>query len=386
MEGNSDSSLDFPLYTALFPDISVIPQGSCEEVQKAVLGLRGTSDRHDVGAFGLIDRDNRKGEDVKRLEKKGVFALEVYSVEALYYCSDAIAAVADQQAEIRGEDSAQLIESAKKESIKVLKDHAEEMAAKRCMRQIQELTLSKIPNSESIKDNSTQSFCITIDSELYSKELAYFYKLAAAENLDKLIARYPVRQSCALEKIATSLKCKNKTDYEKIVINLIRHDEGLQVLQPLSETVQKHLPNGRIEKPELIRIYHCHGKTTGKNISSLCLSILIGIRLWSLFMAGTGYSRTERSRGRPLLGTPKMTNEGLSIARLIPLATRSRKWRSVALTNRPFVCCSRAEHPRLVVSVNSRAKHTKSLIRDAHPETGVQNDCAIMRKIAPFFL
>ena len=134
VEGTPTSSLDFPLYTALFPGISVVPKGSCEDVQKAVLGLRDSQELHHVEAFGLIDRDNRKDEDVKRLEEKGVFALEVYSVEALYYCSDAIAAVAYEQARLRGEDSTQLIESAKEESIKVLKDHAEEMAAKRCAR------------------------------------------------------------------------------------------------------------------------------------------------------------------------------------------------------------------------------------------------------------
>ena len=252
VEGNSDNSLDFSLYTALFPDISVIPKGGCEEVQKAILGLRESSDLHDVEAFGLIDRDNRKDEDIKRLEEKGVFALEMYSVEALYYCSDAIAAVAYEQARLRGEeDGTQLIESAKKESIKVLKDHAEEMAAKRCQQQIQELILSKIPNWESIKDNSIQSFCIPIDSQFYSKELAHFNKLAAEENLDKLIARYPVRQSCALETIATSLKCKNKTDYEKIVITLIRRDEDLaeklkKRIGPLSSRLNQ------IENPETI--------------------------------------------------------------------------------------------------------------------------------------
>ena len=251
VEGDSDNSLDFPLYTALFPDISVIPKGGCEEVQKAVFGLRETSGRHDVEAFGLIDRDNRKDEDVKRLEEKGVLALEVYSVEALYYCSDAIAAVAYEQARLRDEESTQLIESAKKKSIKVLKDHAEEMAAKRCERQIQELILSKIPNWKSIKDNSPQSFCISIDTQLYSEELNRFNELVDEGNLDQLIARYSVRQSCALETIATSLKCKNRTDYEKIVINLIRRDEGLagklkKHIGPLSSKLDQ------IENPETI--------------------------------------------------------------------------------------------------------------------------------------
>ena len=240
VEGDSYNSLDFPLYTALFPDISVIPKGSCEEVQKAVLGLKGSSDIHDVEAFGLIDRDDRPDENVEKLVENGIFALEVYSAEALYYCSDAIAAVADEQAGIRGEDKIKLIESAKKEAIEVLKDHAEEMAAKRCIREIQELALSKIPNWKSIKDDSIQPFCISIDSQPYSEELTRFNKLVDEENLDQLIARYPVRQSCALETIARSLVCKNRTDYERIVINLIRRDNELaeklkKRIGPLSE-------------------------------------------------------------------------------------------------------------------------------------------------------
>ena len=95
---------DFSLYTALFPELSVVPKESCEEVQKAVLGWRGSQGIHPVHVeiFGLIDRDNRTEEDVEELAEKGVFALEVYSVEALYYCSDAIAAVAHRQADSLG--------------------------------------------------------------------------------------------------------------------------------------------------------------------------------------------------------------------------------------------------------------------------------------------
>ena len=46
---------------------------------------------HHVEAFGLIDRDGRTDDDVMRLAEKHVFALDMCSVEALYYCSDAIA-------------------------------------------------------------------------------------------------------------------------------------------------------------------------------------------------------------------------------------------------------------------------------------------------------
>ena len=125
------------------------------------------------------------------------------------------------------------------------------MAAKRCGRKIQESTLSNIPNWKSIKDNPNQSFCISIDSQPYFEELNRFNKLVDDENLDQLIARYPARQSCAFETIARSLVCKNRTDYERIVINLIRRDDELAEklkirIGPLSSRLDQ------IENPETI--------------------------------------------------------------------------------------------------------------------------------------
>ena len=233
VEGKSTGSLDTLLYTTLFPDISVIPKGSCEEVQKTVLGLRDSQDSHHVEAFGLIDRDDRTDDDVKNLSEKGIFALEVYAVESLYYCSDAIVAVADRQAESLDEDKGALFESANKEAIDVLKKHAERMAARRCERQVKE-TLSKIPNWESIMENPTQSIEISINSP-FPNELNHFNKLVEEGNLDKLVARYPVRESCAFETIAKSLRCPNKKDYERMVITQIRRDNEL------AEKLKKHI-------------------------------------------------------------------------------------------------------------------------------------------------
>ena len=227
VEGDSDNSLDFPLYTALFPELSVVPRGSCEDVQKAVLGLRGSQEIHDVEAFGLIDQDDRPKVDVDKLAGKGVFALKVYSVEALYYCADAIAAVAHEQAKLRGEDVTQLIESAKQEAIKVLNDHAEEMAARRCERQIHERILAQVPNKKSIIANPTQPICISMDLHLYCEELARFKELVKVGDLDQLVARYPVRESRTLEIIAKSLKCLNKNDYERMVFVQIQRDNEL---------------------------------------------------------------------------------------------------------------------------------------------------------------
>ena len=112
IEGTS-SSLDLPLYNALFPGLSVVSKGSCIDVKRAVTGLRESCDLHHVEVFGLIDRDALSEEEIRELAKKGVFALGVCSVEALYYCSDAIATVAHRQAESLGFKADEMIELAK---------------------------------------------------------------------------------------------------------------------------------------------------------------------------------------------------------------------------------------------------------------------------------
>ena len=222
-------SLDVSLYSVLFPTLSVNPIGSCEEVQKAVLGLRGDQEIDDAEVFGLIDRDNRTDKDIEKLAEKDIFALKVYSVEALYYCSDAIDAVARQQAASRGIDANGLVESAKQQVIEELTDQelAERMAARRCERQIQELALSNIPNWKSIRANPAQRICVPIDPQVYLEELDYFSELVKEAEIDQLIARYPLRDSRVFEIIATTLKCQNQEDYQHMVVVQIENDKEL---------------------------------------------------------------------------------------------------------------------------------------------------------------
>ena len=101
VEGTANS-LDLPLYGVVFPELSVIPKGSCNSVIRAVNGLRESYNLHHVEAFGLIDRDDRPENEVAKLGKDRIFALDVCSVESLYYCSDAVTAVAHRQSESLG--------------------------------------------------------------------------------------------------------------------------------------------------------------------------------------------------------------------------------------------------------------------------------------------
>ena len=240
VEGKSNS-LDLPFYSALFPDISVLPKGSCTDVQKAVSGLRECQELHHMDAFGLIDRDDRNEKQVRSLAALGVFALDVLSVESLYYCSDAISAVARRQAESLGHNADEMIKVAKLKALNALNQDglAERMAGRRCERRVRDAIFRQIPDRKCIEANP--KFCIYVDSP-YKNELAHFKQLLEEEKLDELFARYPLRESAVFGTIAEALRFKDRKTYEQTLIPRIRCDESLaqnlkQRIGPLSEVL-----------------------------------------------------------------------------------------------------------------------------------------------------
>ena len=228
IEGTS-SSLDLPLYNELFPGLSVVPKGSCVDVERAVNGLRSSHDLHHVEAFGLIDRDDKSEDDVRRLAEKHVFAMSAYSVEALYYCSDAIAAVARRQAETFGRDADGMIESATQKALDELHQNslAEKMAARRCERRLTERVLSKLRSQKHpVKANANPQITVCVDSP-YPDELNRLQDFIGARDLDGLVARYPLHKSRVFDAIAETLACPNRSHYENIVLSRVRADAEL---------------------------------------------------------------------------------------------------------------------------------------------------------------
>ena len=232
------NSLDLPLYSALFPDILVVPKGSCSNVLRAVSGIRGSEELHHVEAFGLIDRDGRDEKEVKQLAEDGVFALDMYSVESLYYCSDAIDAVARRQAESLGSNADAMIKSATEKALDVLNEDglAERMAARRCERRVRDAILQRIPDWQCIKAES--KFDISVDSP-YQDELSRFNELVNEKRLDDLVARYPLRASRAFDAIAETLELNSRKTYEQMLVSRVWDDEDLaqslkQRIGPLS--------------------------------------------------------------------------------------------------------------------------------------------------------
>ena len=251
VEGDA-RSMDLPMYNALYPGLSVVPRGNCVEVKRAVTGLRSTCEHHHVEAFGLIDRDNLTDDEVEALAQQGVFALNVCSVEALYYCSDVIDAVARRQAETMGLDANGVAEAAKECALEHLKDNEfmERMAARRCEHRVRSEILSWMPAWKAIRAQDKPSLHVEI-SNPYAAELEHIKLLIQRRDLDALVARYPLRESRVFDSVAKSLMFRGRKAYERAALVRVRKDKRLaQALRHRMRTLAVAL--GWEEAPEAV--------------------------------------------------------------------------------------------------------------------------------------
>ena len=242
VEGSS-TSLDLPLYDTLFPELSVLPRGNCVDVERAVRGLRATEDRHHVKAYGIVDRDDLDDAAVDKLARAGIFALAVRSIESLYYCSDAMQAVAGHQAASMDLDAENLAYSAKRDALAALaqEEVIQRMAARRCERRMRDTALSHLPDWKTIRSATGPTIDLHVPS-VFAAEVTEFRRLLAGEDFDALVARYPLRETEAFGAITKALKCASIRDYEQMVVVRTAKDDALATalksrLQPLAEAI-----------------------------------------------------------------------------------------------------------------------------------------------------
>ncbi|MFD2967748.1 DUF4435 domain-containing protein [Sphingobacterium bambusae] len=241
VEGEYDS-LDRQIYSLIYPNVTIIPQGSCTQVERAVEGIKGTENLHWINSYGLIDADDRTEEQIKNLFDKGIVALNCYSVEALYYNLEIIKRIAKRFSDVLGQDEGILLQNATSGIIDELKKHKIRLCSRLCEKQVRNNAMSGLPNHKNIQENDYFEIKISL-REIREKEEAYFDKLVSEDNLNGLISRYPIRETPVLTKITAGLGM-NRDKYESAVRKLIVDDEGTReffkvLLQPLTILIDK---------------------------------------------------------------------------------------------------------------------------------------------------
>lgn len=218
-----------------------MPQGNCTQVERAVDGIRSTSDLHWINAVGLIDADDRDKEQLAKLLERGIAALDCYSVESLYYNLEIVKRISKRVSGLTGQAEKILFEKATSSILEDIKSHKERLCSRLCERHVRNLAMSNLPKHTDIQ--AKNPFEIKFDLRLiFEEEEGHFDKLVANTDLDGLISRYPIRETQVLTKIADGLGF-TREQYEGAVRKLIVDDKKTRefysnLLQPLSKLIE----------------------------------------------------------------------------------------------------------------------------------------------------
>ncbi len=224
IEGD-ERSLDKPLYSLLFPNVTVIAKKSCRDVDHAISGIRSATELVWLSAFGIVDNDRRTEDDISRLRAKGVYALSAYSVESIYYHPEIQSKLAARHATVTGEDPDVLVEVARTAALAAVAPHVKRLCERAVEKTLRDELDKHWPKQNEISAGNPIRIEIDVATTV-NDELNIINRALADKNLEKIITRYPVRETPMLTEITRKLGFQTREQYESAVRRLLMDDTG----------------------------------------------------------------------------------------------------------------------------------------------------------------
>jgi hypothetical protein len=219
-EGNSFSSVDCKILTALYPSFSIMPVNSCEQVINNTRGLNGQSNVFRRKAFGIVDRDFRIDKEVTSLNDDSIAVLGYSEWENILLCKSVLGTV---NSGLLNKDMDNLISECLKTIASRKAVLLNDFLNKRYLRLI-----------ATVKFKYTESLCEDIEKQnivnkakLMSEVNALsndFDKHIRENNYDELIRIIPGK--CIIGDAVNLLGIKSKDDYVDKVVALISSDKN----------------------------------------------------------------------------------------------------------------------------------------------------------------
>ena len=147
VEGTADS-LDYSIYSAIFPDRSIVPVGSCAHVIHATATFSDLPQMHRLSCAGIVDLDSRPREKIDWLRQRNVIVLEYAEIENLLLAEDVIRAIAEAQSRT---DIDQLVEQVKSDVLTRIKNQREQIIIALTGRKLQSIIEHFAPDMKNIE-------------------------------------------------------------------------------------------------------------------------------------------------------------------------------------------------------------------------------------------
>lgn len=227
VEGAS-TSLDLAIYRCCYPDWTVIPRGSCEEVIHSVVTMRRNQEFTRVACSGIVDADDYQTADICYLNELGISTLSVSEIENVILLPEVSRAIAESEG-YSGVELETRLNILKQKIFETLNSTAaiDAVVTRYCLRRIDRF-LKKIDLSGSGNILSIATEYSNKTSALNIVDIAHAAKNRIDEalreyDLPKLLANYDNKAMMALA--SSYLKGSKKAEFESWLARVLRNNK-----------------------------------------------------------------------------------------------------------------------------------------------------------------
>ena len=222
------TSLDFKLLRLLLPEWPLKPIGGCDEVTRAVKGLRASGGYNWIEAAGIVDCDHRSSDECEALREQGVFPLGVHEIENLYYSRPMLQHLAKRQAPSLERNPDELLSSTRREALGSLSEPAilDYLASNVATAQIRRRLNEAAPTRAQVAAGD-DLLCIPLNNP-FNTARQQLEQLVKEEDLDTIVTLYPIRDTPLQQRVATELGFRKITHLHNAARHQLTIDEELR--------------------------------------------------------------------------------------------------------------------------------------------------------------
>lgn len=184
-------SLDYKLYSKIYPNYTIIPVKSCSTVIEMVNSYKKEWTLHNVMPIGIVDRDFRDDNEIFTLKEKGVFVLDVLEVENLFCLPDVAGFIYDviSSSIHLSKSKQQILEEINTSIVEIFNSEKDKFILNATHKKISSL-MSKFPkpkHTEKINDKYIE-FLDTINiTTIQSSIKAYYETILSNNDINKMV-------------------------------------------------------------------------------------------------------------------------------------------------------------------------------------------------------
>ena len=236
-----ETSLDLAIYRSCYPEWTVIPRGSCEEVIHSVVTMRRNASLTRVTCSGLVDADDYDATDMANLRDLGIATLPVSEIENIIILPTVSRAIAEMEGYSGTdlEDRLAALKSGVLASVsapKAVNSVISRYCRRRIDRMLKKIDLSSaetVPEIAAEYEQKTKALDVADIARGAEQRMS---DAVARQDLPALLAVYDNKGMMALA--ALHLKPSRMTDFEGWLLRMLKSGKNI----PLTSAIRSVLP------------------------------------------------------------------------------------------------------------------------------------------------